>query len=298
VATSDGVFMVVNQVTTRVLGPAAFGGDLNAPSVTWIESTDFFIVTTSQDAAGNPGGVWRVKLTPAGTGTLQNLTSSLPSWITARFVDAAYSPGLDLLFLLQRADGVIVTWAKPATATLATLAPWGSVPPGDARSIAIDGAEQPFAIVAALQSGPVLKVDKFGTQQVYATGSWDDIACQPVTGDLIVSKQSGSTVGMIATASLLFDFNASGFCGPLVAQPADVEWDGVAGRAVAIAGEALAPCARWAASRPGPTTSCACRSPRRAVRRTTCPCCSRLRATRASRARAPISRSCGTAPAR
>ncbi|HEX6827852.1 MAG TPA: hypothetical protein VF104_02605, partial [Burkholderiales bacterium] len=68
-------------------------------------------------------------------------------------------------------------------------------------------------------------------------------ASNPVTGDLIVSKLAGDTIGQIASASLLFDFNASGFCGPLVPQPADVEWDPIAGRAVAIAGEDMASCA-------------------------------------------------------
>lgn len=242
-ATSDGVFVVVAQVTRHVLSPAAFGGDLLSPSITWIEGSDAFIVTTLEDGAGNPGGVWRMQLTAGGTATLVDLTASLPPGITARFSDASYSPALDLLFLLQHEQGQVLSWAKPATASLATLTPWGTVPPGAGRSIAVRGAEQPFAVVVALSTGPVLEVDKLGTHEYLASGGWDDIACQPVSGDLIVGKQNGSLLGMLATSSLMVDFNVSGLCGPIVAQPADVEWDGAAGRAVGIAGEALAACA-------------------------------------------------------
>jgi len=242
VITSDGVFLVANQVTTKLLDATAFGGTLNAPSISWIDGTDTFFVTTSSDATGGPGSLWQVTLTP----TFQmgiNLTAQVPAWIEPRFVDADYSPGLDVLFLLQRDSGQIVAWAKPLHSSPSTMALWGVVPPGDARSIAVRGAKQPFSIVVALESGPVLRVDKLGTQELFPSGAWNDIAVTPVGGDLIASKQDGSVIGQIATSGLLIDFNVSGLCGPLVAQPADVEWDPVAGRAVAIAGEALPACA-------------------------------------------------------
>jgi hypothetical protein len=89
----------------------------------------------------------------------------------------------------------------------------------------------------------VVSVNKLGTQELFPSGAWNDIAVTPVGGDIIASKQDGSVIGQIATSGLLVDFNASGLCGPLVAQPTDVEWDPVAGRAVAIAGEALPACA-------------------------------------------------------
>jgi hypothetical protein len=240
--TGKGLYMVADQVTTQVFGPTSFGGSLVAPSVTWIDGTDAFIVTTRDDGATNPGGVWRVTLTPAGTGSVVDLTPTMPAWIEPRFIDADYSPGLDVLFLLQGESGQIVSWAKPAQASLATLASWGTVPPDDAVSIAVRGAKQPFAVVAALRSGPVLLVDKLGTTELYEDGGWDDIACNPVGGQLIVAKQVGSLIGWLASPNLLWDFNVSGFCGPLVPQPSDVEWDPVAGRAVAIASEAMAAC--------------------------------------------------------
>ena len=243
VVTSEGVFLVANQVTVKYFDVTDFGGTLNAPSITWIDGTNVFIVTTSSGAAGVPGGVWRMTLNAGGMTMLDELTSALPAGLEPRFADADYSPGLDTLFLLQRDAGQIVAWAKPAQSSPSTITPWGEVPPGDARSIAVLGAKQPFAIVAALESGPVLRVEKLGTQELYATGAWNDIATNPVTGDIIVAKQIGSVVGQIASATLLFDFNVGGMCGPLVAQPSDVEWDPVAGRAVAIAGEALPACA-------------------------------------------------------
>lgn len=242
VVTSDGVFLVAGQVTTKVLDVADFGGTINAASITWIDGTDSFFVTTSSDATGGPGGLWRLTLT-AGSTNLVELTSQVPAWIEPRFVDADYSPGLDVLFLLQRDAGQIVAWAKPLLSPPSTMALWGVVPPGDARSIAVHGAKQPFAIAVALESGPVLRVDKLGTQELFPFGAWDDLAATPVGGELIGSKQAGSVIGQLATSGLLTDFNVSGLCGPLVAQPADVEWDPVAGRAVAIAGEALPACA-------------------------------------------------------
>jgi len=58
--------------------------------VTWIDGTDAFIVTTGKDSAGNLGGIWRVTLAPGGTGTVEDLTPTLPTWIEARFADADY----------------------------------------------------------------------------------------------------------------------------------------------------------------------------------------------------------------
>jgi hypothetical protein len=171
VITSDGVFLVANQVTTKLLDATAFGGTLNAPSISWIDGTDTFFVTTSSDATGGPGSLWQVTLTP----TFQmgiNLTAQVPAWIEPRFVDADYSPGLDVLFLLQRDSGQIVAWAKPLHSSPSTMALWGVVPPGDARSIAVRGARQPFSIVVALESGPVLRVDKLGTQELFPSGAW------------------------------------------------------------------------------------------------------------------------------
>ena len=242
VVTSDGVFRVWGQVTAKLVDVAAFGGTLNAPSITWIDGTDFFIVTTNQGAGGGPGGVWRLELTTTGS-SLVDLTAAVPAWIEPRFVDADYSPGLDTLFLLQRDAGAVVAWAKPAQTTPAGLAPWGDVPPGDARSLAVRGAKQPFAVAVALESGPLLLVDKLGTTTLFSDGAWNDITANPVSGELIVAKQVGSVIGQIATSGLLIDFNVSGLCGPIVAQPSDLEWDAVAGRAVAIAGEALPACA-------------------------------------------------------
>ena len=97
--------------------------------------------------------------------------------------------------------------------------------------------------MAVLVSGPVLRVEKSGTQVLYAIGDWTDVATTPVTGELIVAKQISDLVGMLVSENLIESFNHSGFCGPLVLQPADVEWDAVAGRAVAIASEPLAGCA-------------------------------------------------------
>jgi len=224
-----------------VFDKTAFGGALSAPSVTWIDGTDAFIVTTVKDAAGNPGGIWRVTLAPGGTGTVEDLTPTLPAWIEAPFDDADYAPGLDRLFLLQADQGWIASWARPAQDSLATLSPWGTLPPGDAVSIAVNGAKQPFGVVAVLVSGPVLRVDKAGTQELFAFGSWTDVAAHPVTGELIVARQISDMIGML-WGNVLESFNHSGFCGPLVMQPADVEWDAVAGRAVAIASVPLAGC--------------------------------------------------------
>ncbi|HZL98917.1 MAG TPA: hypothetical protein VFD43_01580 [Planctomycetota bacterium] len=243
VVTGDGLYLVAQQVTTKVFDTTPFGGSLVAPSVTWIDGTNVVIVTTKDDAAGGPGGVWRVTLVPGGTGTVTDLTPTLPGWIEPHFIDADYAPGLDVLFLLQGPAGQVASWARPAQDSLASLEPWGTVPPDDARSIAVNGAKQPFAIAVALGSGPVVRVGKLGTVELYPEGAWNDIASNPVTGALIVAKQAGDTVGQIASAMLLFDFNVSGFCGPLVPQPADVEWDAVAGRAVAIAGAAMPACA-------------------------------------------------------
>jgi len=243
VVTGDGLYMVANQVTIKVFPDTAFGG-LVAPSVTWIDGTNEFIVTTRDDAVGGPGSIFRVTLTPAGTGTLADLTPSLPAGFESRFIDADYSPALDTLFLLQAQQGLIASWARPATDSLATMTFWGSVPVDDAHSIAVRGAKQPFGIAVALASGPVLRVDKQGTTEIYPSGSWNDIASNPVTGDLIVSKQSGDKIGQLAGGGgLIIDFNVSGFCGPLVPQPADVEWDPVAGRAVAISGADMVACA-------------------------------------------------------
>ena len=128
VVTSDGVFRVWGQVTAKLVDVAAFGGTLNAPSITWIDGTDFFIVTTNQGAGGGPGGVWRLELTTTGS-SLVDLTAAVPAWIEPRFVDADYSPGLDTLFLLQRDAGAVVAWAKPAQTTPAGLAPKSCVWP-------------------------------------------------------------------------------------------------------------------------------------------------------------------------
>ncbi|HZL98916.1 MAG TPA: hypothetical protein VFD43_01575, partial [Planctomycetota bacterium] len=243
VVTGDGLYLVANQLTTKAFDKTPFGGSLASPSVTWIDGTDVFIVTTQANATGNPGGLWRVTLAPDATGTVADLTPSLPAWIEPEFSDADYAPGLDVLFLLQGESGQVVSWARPAQDSLATLALWGTVPPGDARSIAVRGAQQPFAIAVALASGPVLRVDKLGTQPLYPVGAWTDIASDPITGMLIAARQAADMVGLIVDDNLLESFNVSGFCGPLVPQPADVEWDAVAGRAVAIATDPLPGCA-------------------------------------------------------
>src|SRR5688572_26087545 len=72
VVTGEGLFLVAGQVTTKVFDKTAFGGSLSLPSVTWIDGTDAFIVTTVKDAAGNPGGIWRVTLAPGGMGAVQD----------------------------------------------------------------------------------------------------------------------------------------------------------------------------------------------------------------------------------
>ena len=240
VVTSDGLFRVENQVTTKLLDDNVFHGGLDAASVTWIDGTDHFIVTTV-GSASNPAGVWRVTLTAGGSASLVDLTPTLPPGIGPGFYDTDYSPALDLLFLLEREAGLVASWAHPAQATLATLAPYGLLD-NDANAIAIRGARQPFAVVASVENGPLLAAEKLGVQTLDGFG-FDDIACQPVTGDLIVVNQGDSLIGILATSSLVINFNVSGLCGPLVAQPADVEWDPVAGRAVAIAAEALPACA-------------------------------------------------------
>ncbi|HEU4840274.1 MAG TPA: hypothetical protein VFT09_02500 [Ilumatobacteraceae bacterium] len=196
---------------------------------------------TTVGSASNPAGVWRVTLTAGGSASLVDLTPTLPPGIGPGFYDADYSPALDLLFLLHREAGLVASWAHPAQATLATLAPYGLLE-NDANAIAIRGARQPFAVVASVENGPLLAAEKLGVQTLDGFG-FDDIACQPVNGDLIVVDQADSLIGILATSSLVINFNVSGLCGPLVAQPADVEWDPVAGRAVAIAAEALPPCA-------------------------------------------------------
>ena len=243
VVTSEGLFKVASQVTTKVFDTAPFGGVLNSPSITWIDGTDVFIVTTVDGPAGQPGGLWRVKLPAAGAASVQDLVPTLPPGIEPAFVDADYSPALDVLFVLHDLTGEMFAWGKPATANLSTLATWSTVPPGDGRSISVHGAEQPFAIAVTLASGPLLRVDKLGASTLDPISAWDDIVAQTVTGDLIVCSQLDSLIGVMATSSLMTNINVFGLCGPLVAQPTDLEWDPVALRAVAIAGEALPPCA-------------------------------------------------------
>lgn len=258
VATGKGLFVVhPGQPAVQLFDTTPFGGGtLAAPSVTWIDGTDAFLVTR-RDLSG-AGGLWRVELLPGGGGSVTDLTPAIPAALGRDFVDSDYSVGLDTLFVLERRTGQVIAALHPATTTAAAgagFAHWADVPPESGVSLAVRGAKHPFSVLVVQATGEVLSVDKSGATFLNQNSnpSWTQVATEPLGGSYYLASEplDKVVVGKKDLASglsqVLIDLNTynfgGGFCGPLAQAPLDIAYDLRSQRVVALAGDFVPDCA-------------------------------------------------------
>jgi len=254
VVTSKGLFLVPpGQPAIHVFDSTPFGGGvIEAPSITWINGTNSFIVTR-RDLSGM-GGLWRVQLQPDGSGTVQNLTPTLPSGLAHDFSDADYSVGLDTLFLLERQSGQVLVDFHPATSDGSGLAAWASLPPDAGVSLAVRSAKYPFTVLAVMATGEVLQVDKLGWKYLNQANnpSWSQVTTGPLGGDYFLCSESLDKVvigkpdlpsGIPQALISLNTYDFAGPCGPLAGFPLDIALDARTSRVVALAGDFVPSCA-------------------------------------------------------
>ncbi|MHC5210600.1 MAG: hypothetical protein ACYTG2_07775 [Planctomycetota bacterium] len=242
VATDLGLFRAEEgKLAQQIAGPALFGGatELVRPSITWIKGTDFFILTL-QDGQGT-GGLWRVEVKQTGAATVEDITPAPALGIGKDFVDADYSVGLDALFVVEDTTGTIWILGDPAHRHGDDMAAWGSAPPDIVNSIAVNGANQPFSVIAALRTGPILRVTKDGSTQLFDVDVFSQISSNPVTGEWYVMHQGNYSIGKLGQGFVL-EMNSYGFCPKLVQKPVDIIWDPVARRVVTIGEKDMSQC--------------------------------------------------------
>jgi hypothetical protein len=229
------------KLAQQVAGPILFGGatTLLRPSITWINGTDVFIVTV-QDGQGT-GGLWRMTVTPTGPAIVEDITPSPVLGIGKDFVDADYSVGLDALFVIEDTTGTIWALTDPAHKHGDDLAAWGAAPPRLVTSIAVNGARQPFGVLASLRTGPILRVTKESTTTLFDVDVFAQITSNPVTGEWYVMHQGKFNIGVLGNGFIM-DMNVYGFCPSLVQKPVDIVWDPIAGRIVTIGEKDLSLC--------------------------------------------------------
>jgi hypothetical protein len=234
VATDTGLFRAEEgKLAQQIAGPALFGGatTLLRPSITWIVGTDFFIVT-QQDGEGH-GGLWRVEVKPTGAAVVQDITPAPGLGIGKDFVDADYSVGLDALFVVEDTTGTIWVLGDPAHRHGDDLAAWGAAPARLVSSIAVNGARQPFSVLASLRTGPILRVSKEGSSELFDVDVFAQITSNPVTGEWYVMHQGKYVIGILVGGAVM-EMNSYGLCPKLVQKPVDIVWDPVARRIVTI----------------------------------------------------------------
>jgi hypothetical protein len=250
VVTQAGVFLVPEgEAAIQVFDTTPFGGGaMEVPSITWITGTDSFVVTR-RDLSGK-GGLWRVELAPDGTGSVTDLTTSVPAGIGRDFTDSDYSVGLDTLFVIEHGAGTILAAPAPATSTGAALAPWAAIPAGTGVSIAVRGAAYPFSMLVVKETGELVRVSAAGIADVNAAGnpSLTQVATDPIVGTWFVASQTKDMIAIGAPdtpsglPTALISLNVWQVCGPLVQEPLDIVWDGRARRVVGLAGDFMLPC--------------------------------------------------------
>ncbi|HZL98918.1 MAG TPA: hypothetical protein VFD43_01585 [Planctomycetota bacterium] len=254
VVTGKGLFLVPpGQPAFQVCDSAPFGGGtLEAPSVTWINGTNAFLVTR-RDLSGL-GGLWRVQLQPDGTGAVQDLTPAIPAALGRDFADADYSVGLDTLFLLERATGRVLVHLHPAVGGDSGFFPWASLPADVGVSLAVRGAKHPFSVLVVTATGEVMQVDKHGTSFLNQANnpSWSGVATDPLGGGYYLCSDTADKVVLgkpdfpsgIPQAYISFNtYDFAGPCGPLAGYPLDIALDPRTNRVVALAGAAVPSCA-------------------------------------------------------
>ncbi|MHC5212453.1 MAG: hypothetical protein ACYTG2_17205 [Planctomycetota bacterium] len=178
----------------RIAAPADFGLDtLTGARVEWLRGTDVVMVSTSASPS-EPGHLFRVTLVPGGGGV-----ASLETLVEGNFKDLHYAAALDVLYLLNAAQGQVLALPDPAHAdgTALTVANDSLPGGGVARSLAFLPAERPSRLLV-LDDTTYWKVPLNGAPAtlLYENTLFERVANHPWLDEWYTLNTGGKTFGL------------------------------------------------------------------------------------------------------
>lgn len=243
VVTSDGLFLVGPEpATQQLLTSADFGLDsLCEPSVTWIDQTSTFVVSSSRSCGGG-AQLFQVRIHAGPTASVSQV--AVVGLDAGSPKDAVYDPAHDRMWILDGAEARVYAWDQPGTGSSAVLELVHQLDVDEPSDIALYGVAEPGALLVS-QRHLLQKLLPDGTVEVL--WQWQafgqlapprDVAVHGLKDEVYILRPAVDGVDILENPNMVVPLNTwpTFACTKRVAlDPADLDWDYDSKRLVVLA---------------------------------------------------------------